>query len=118
MVEVRNCIDPAYAGSFVSTPTYEPVDAVDVGCATYTLKSRAVTVFVFETRTPRLIPAPFEYTFIVDPFSELNEKLPGPSEPVPLHSTPITFDVPRWLQLNYQLTQVMFAILRLLSWFL
>jgi hypothetical protein len=70
------------------------VEAVDTGCATYTFKSRVVTIFVPETRIPRLFPPPLEYTFIVEPFSELNEKLADPREPVPLHSTPVTVDVP------------------------
>jgi hypothetical protein len=51
-------------------------------------------MFVPETRIPRFTPPPLEYTFIVEPFNELNEKLADPSVPVPLHSTPITVDVP------------------------
>ena len=43
---------------------------------------------------PRLGPLPFENTLIVEPFRELKEKLAGPRVPVPLHSIPLTIDVP------------------------
>jgi hypothetical protein len=51
-------------------------------------------MFVLETNTPRFFPPPLESTFNVLPFKELNEKLAGPSVPVPLHSTPYTSLVP------------------------
>ena len=45
-------------------------------------------------RTPRLFPAPLDKTLIVEPLSELNEKLADPRVPVPGESTPVTILVP------------------------
>ena len=70
------------------------MEVVILGWAIYIFKSRVVAILVLEIRIPRLFPAPFEYTFIVDPFIELNEKLAEPNVPVPLHSIPVTIDVP------------------------
>ena len=95
-VVARICIEPRLGptGSFVSTPTYEPVEAVLVGAATYTFKSRVVTTFVFETSMPRLLPPPFERTLMVEPLRQLKEKDSEVNDPVPFASTPYTFDVP------------------------
>ena len=41
-----------------------------------------------DTKTPLLFPPPFDKTFIVEPFTQLNEKEADVKEPVPLHSTP------------------------------
>jgi hypothetical protein len=51
-------------------------------------------VFDEDTKIPRLFPPPLEYTLMVDPFKELNEKDEGESAPVPEAFTPVTADVP------------------------
>jgi hypothetical protein len=78
--------------SFVSTPTYEPVEAVSGGRSTNILVSRVLIWFEFDTNIPLLIPAPFELTVMVQPFTLLNENVEDDKAPVPLARTPVTLD--------------------------
>ena len=43
-----------------------------------------------DTKSPRLFPAPLEYTLIVLPFILLNENTEPVNAPVPENSTPVT----------------------------
>ena len=84
-------MDPLPLGSAVSTPTYEPANALLVGgAATYIFTSRTVTVVEPETKIPLFLPEPFDFTLMVEPLTALNENEFTVKPPVPLNKTPAT----------------------------